>query len=118
MFHAVSSELLEGDEVVAEGKARWSEESFFKEGKHQFGMSQFALRTATGLDRWVLLVFLAWTLAILHRETGMTLEACAALALMTVMPSVYLNRLLRTFLKNEEFLRQHGYSLHYARCNS
>ena len=71
-----------------------------------------------GLDRWVLLVFLAWTLAILHRETGMTLEACAALALMTVMPDVHLNRLLLTFSRNSEFLRQHGYSLRYARCNS
>ncbi|WP_434781521.1 hypothetical protein, partial [Deinococcus xinjiangensis] len=60
----------------------------------------------------------AWTLAILHRESGMTLEACAALALKTLMPEVYLNRLLRTFLKNEEFLYQHGYSLRYARCNS
>lgn len=117
-FHAVSSELIEGDEVVAEGKERWNEESFFKEGKHQFGLAQFALRTAVGLDRWVLLVFLAWTLAILHRETGMTLEACAMLALMTVMPQVYLNRLLQIFNKNAGFLGQHGYSLRYARCNS
>ncbi len=117
-FHAVSSELMDGDEVVAEGKERWNEESFFKEGKHQFGLAQFALRTEVGLDRWVLLVFLAWTLAILHREAGMTLEACAVLALVTVMPVVYLNRLLRTFSKNAEFLNQHGYSLHYARCNS
>ena len=117
-FHAVSSELMEGDDVVAEGAKRWNEESFFKEGKHQFGLAQFALRTAVGLDRWVLLVFLAWTLAILHRETGMTLEACAVLALVTVLPQVYLNRLLRTFNKNAEFLGQHGYSLHYARCNS
>jgi hypothetical protein len=117
-FHAVSSELMEGDQVVAEGKERWNEESFFKEGKHQFGLAQFALRTEVGLNRWVLLVFLAWTLAILHREAGMTLEACAALALVTVMPLVYLNRLLKTFSKNEDFLAQHGYSLHYARCNS
>lgn len=117
-FHAVSSELMEGDEVVAEGKARWNEESFFKEGKHQFGLAQFALRTEVGLDRWVLLVFLAWTLAILHRDAGMTLEACALLALVTVMPQIYLNRLLRTFSKNADFLAQHGYSLHYARCNS
>jgi len=66
----------------------------------------------------VLLVFLAWTLAILHRETGMTLEACAVLALVTVLPKVYLNWLLWTFSKNAEFLGQYGYSLHYARCNS
>lgn len=72
-------ELLEGDEVVTEGKTRWNEESFFKEGKHGFGLAQFALRTAVGLDRRVLLVFLGWTLAILYRETGMTLEASAAL---------------------------------------
>ena len=101
---------------MAEGKARWNEESFFKEGKHQFGLAQFAARTEVGLDRWVLLVFLAWTLAILHRQAGMTLEACAALALLTVMPLVYLNRLLRTYKKNADFLAQHGYSLHYARC--
>lgn len=117
-FHAVSSDLMEGDEVVAEGAKRWSEESFFKEGKHPFGLAQFALRTAVGLDRWVLLVFLAWTLAILHRESGMTLEVCAALAPMTVMPDVHLNRLLRTYFKNAEFLHQYGYSLRYARCNS
>ena len=63
-------------------------------------------------------MFLAWTLAILHRETGMTLEACAVLALVTVLPQVYLNRLLQMFSKNAEFLGQHGYSIHYARCNS
>ena len=37
VFHAVASELLSGDEVIAEGAKRWNEESFFKEGKHQFG---------------------------------------------------------------------------------
>lgn len=54
----------------------------------------------------------------MHFESGMTLEACAALELKTLMPEVYMNRLLRTFLKNEEFLHQHVYSLGYARCNS
>lgn len=93
-------------------------ESFFKEGQHQFGLAPFALRTVTGLDRWVLLVFLAWTLAILHRESGMTLEVCAALALMTVMPDVHLNRLLRMYFNNAEFLHQYGYSLRYPWCNS
>ncbi len=29
-FHAVSSALMAGDEVIAEGKARWNEESFLK----------------------------------------------------------------------------------------
>ena len=79
-FYAVSSELMSGDEVTTEGKQRWGEESFFKEGKHQFGLQQFALRTATGLDRWLFLVFLAWTLTVLFRETGMSLEESANLA--------------------------------------
>ena len=118
VFDAVASELLSGDEVIAEGAKRWHEESFFKEGKHQFGLAQFALRTALGLDRWIVLVFVAWTLAILHRTPEMTLEVAAFTALITVLPNVYLNVLLRTFSTNAEFLRQHGYSLIYARCNS
>ena len=73
---------------------------------------------AVGLDRWILLVFLAWTLAILHRQDDMTLEECAFLALVTVLPHLHLNRLLHLFSKNAEFLHQHGYSLRYARCNS
>ncbi len=63
-------------------------------------------------------MFLAWTLATLHREVGMTLEACAVPALVTVLPQIYLIRLLRTFNRNAEFLAQYGYSLHHARCNS
>lgn len=55
-----------------------------------------------GLDRWILLVFLAWTLAILHRQDGLTLEECAFLALVTVLPHVHLNRLLHLFSKNAE----------------
>ncbi|GAA3999390.1 hypothetical protein GCM10022631_07790 [Deinococcus rubellus] len=117
MFHAVASELLSGDEVIAEGAKRWNEESFFKEGKHQFGLAQFALRTAQGPDRWVLLVFVTWTLAILHRTPEMTLEVAAFTALITVLPFIHLNVLLRTFSINAEFLRQYGYSLTYARCN-
>ena len=115
-FHAVASELLTGDEVIAEGARRWNEESFFKKGKYQFGLAQFALRTAQGLNRWILLVFVAWTLTILHRTPEMTLEA-AFTALITVLPFIHLNVLLRTFT-NAEFLCQHGYSLTYARCNS
>lgn len=53
--------LLSGDEGMADGARRWNEESFFKEAKHPFGLAQFALRSALGLDRWILLVFVAWT---------------------------------------------------------
>ncbi|UFA51566.1 transposase [Deinococcus radiophilus] len=115
-FFAVSSELLEGDEIIAEGGRRWTLESFFKEGKHQFGLAQFALRTARGLDRWILMVFLAFTLTILHRSEGMTLKEAARLALYTLFPVVRLNHLLSQLQKEREFLLQHGYSLSYARC--
>lgn len=116
-FYAVASELMSGDEVIAEGKRRWSEESFFKEGKHQFGLQQFALRTATGLDRWLLLVFLAWTLTMLFRETGLSLEESALLAVVAALPLAHLNWLLNLVFRKSELLGQHGYSLRYARCN-
>ncbi|WP_261665272.1 transposase [Deinococcus sp. Marseille-Q6407] len=116
-FFAVSSELLKGDDILAEGKRRWALESFFKEGKHQFGLAQFALRTARGLDRWILMVFLAFTLTTLHRSEALTLNEAARLALYALFPEVRLNHLLGQLRKEQEFLRQHGYSLSYARCN-
>lgn len=48
----------------------------------------------------------------------MTLEVAAFTALIIVLPFIHLNVPLRTFRMNAEFLRQHGYSLNYARCNS
>lgn len=116
-FFAVSSELLEGDEVIAEGAERWGLESFFKEGKHQFGLAQFSLRTALGLDRWILMVFLAFTLTILTRTEDMTLREAAHLALQEFFPEAALNQLLHRFNSSREFLMLHGYSLSYARCN-
>jgi hypothetical protein len=62
--------------------------SFFKEGKHPFGLANFALRTALGLNRWVSLVFVAWTLAIMHRSPKMTLNVAAFTALITVFPFI------------------------------
>lgn len=75
------------------------------------------MRTETGLDRWLLLVFLAWTLTLLFRDTGLTLEQSAMLALVTSLPMVRVNWLLHVFLKNPELLGHYGYSLRYARCN-
>jgi hypothetical protein len=117
VFHAVSSELMEGDEVISEGAKRWQIESFFKESKHQFGLNRFALRTARGLDRWLLLIFVAWTLTLLGAQPGQTLASSARRALLALQPELYLNHLLHFFTKNAEFLGQHGYSLSYARCN-
>jgi hypothetical protein len=114
----VASQLLTGEEVAREGGRRWAIESFFKEGKHQFGLAQFALRTAPGLDRWVLLVFTAFTLTMLHRTQDLTLEEAAFLALTVALPFVRLNRVLRRLGQEEEFLRQHGYTVQLSRCNS
>jgi hypothetical protein len=117
-FFSVASQLLTGEEVAREGGRRWAIESFVKEGKHQFGLAQFALRTATGLDRWVLLVFTAFTLTMLHRTQDLTLEEAAFLALTVALPFVRLNRFLRRLGQEEEFLRQHGYTVQLSRCNS
>lgn len=117
-FFSVASELLTGDEVAAEGARRWNTESFFKEGKHQFGLQQFALRTARGLDRWVFLVFLAFTLMMLHRSPDLSFEEAAGLALTLALPFLRLNVIFARLAKDEEFLRQHGYSLKVARSNS
>ncbi|WP_353885753.1 transposase [uncultured Deinococcus sp.] len=118
MFHAVSSELMEGNEVISEGAKRWQIESFFKESKHQFGLNRFALRTARGLDRWLLPVFIAWTPTLLDVQPGQTLASSARRALLDLQPKLYLDRLLHLFTNNADFLGQHGYSLSYARCNS
>lgn len=116
-FFAVSSEMLEGDEIIAKGSQRWSLESFFKEGKHQFGLAQFSLRTALGLDRWILMVFLAFTLTMLSKSEEMTLREAARLALYTFFPEAGLNQLLSLIYSEQEFLGLHGYSLVYMRCN-
>ena len=116
-FFAVSSEMLESDEIIAEGSKRWSIESFFKEGKHQFGLAQFSLRTALGLDRWILMVFLAFTLTMLSKSEEMTLRQAARKALYIFFPEARLNQLLSLIDSERELLGQHGYSLIYERCN-
>ena len=62
------------------------------------------------------MVFLAFTLTMLHRSEDMTLKEAARLALYTLFPEVRLNHLLSQLRKDQEFLRQHGYSLSYAGC--
>jgi hypothetical protein len=108
---------MESDEVISEGARRWPTSSFFKESKHQFRLNRFALRTARGLDRWLLLIFIAWTLTLLYAQPSQTLASSARRVLLALQPKLYLGRLLHLFTKNAEFLGQHGYSLSYARCN-
>jgi len=94
VFFSVSSELLSGDDVAREGKRRWAIESFFKESKHQFGLNQFALHTAQGLDRWMLLLCAVLTLTMLCSEGGKTLEEDAKLAAQIARPALVIVRLM------------------------
>ena len=117
-FFSVASQLLPGDTVAREGGKRWAIESFFKEAKHGFGLNRFALRTAQGLDRWVLLVFAAFTLALLCRADTLTLEQAAEVAARVALPLLVVQRLAVQVWREEEFLRQHGYSLTLSRCKT
>nr|RIY05462.1 hypothetical protein D3W47_10095 [Deinococcus sp. RM] len=116
VFFSVSSELLSGDEVAREGKRRWAIESFMGESKHQFGLNQFALHTAQGLDRWGLLVCAAFTLTVLCTGGGKTLQEDARLAAQIARPALVMVRLMIKVRRHEEFLRQHGYSVYLSRC--
>ena len=117
-FFSVASQLLPGDEVAREGARRWAIESFFKEAKHSFGLNRFALRTAQGLDRWVLLVFAAFTLSMLCRADTLSLEQAAEVAARVALPLLVVQRLAVQVWREEEFLRQHGYSLTLSRCKT
>ena len=115
-FFSVSSQLMSGDVVAQEGKKRWNIESFFKEAKHGFGLSRCALHTGRGVDRWILLVFAAFTLSMLCREDGLTLEQAAEIAARLALPTLLIEVLIRQVTREAEFLRQHGFSLHLQRC--
>ena len=117
-FFSVASQLLPGDTVAWEGKQRWAIESFFKEAKHQFGLNQFALRTVQGLDRWLLLVFATFTLALLCRTEASTLEQAAEMAMKLALPFLVVQRLALQVWRHEEFLHQHGYSAQLFRCRN
>lgn len=116
-FFAVASQLMDGDEVAGEGARRWQIESFFKEGKHQFGLAQFALHSELGFDRWLLLVFAAFTLTVLHATEQLSLEEAASLALTVALPFVRLARFIRRLHHEQDFLRQHGFQATLSRCN-
>ncbi|TDE84699.1 transposase, partial [Deinococcus sp. S9] len=104
--------------VAREGARRWAIESFFKEAKHGFGLNRFALRTAQGLDRWVLLVFAAFTLSMLCRTDALSLEQAAEVAARVALPLLVVQRLAVQVWREEEFLRQYGYSLTLSRCKT
>lgn len=117
-FFPVASQLLPGDSVAREGGRRWAIESFFKEAKHSFGLNRFALRTAQGLGGWVLLVFTAFTLTLLCRADTRSLEQAAEVAARVALPLLVVGRLALQVWREEEFLRQHGYSLSLSRCKT
>ena len=54
-------------------KRRWLIESFFKSAKHDFGLKETRLRTETGIDNWIFLVWLSIALALYQQfRAGMT----------------------------------------------
>ena len=54
-------------------KRRWLIESFFKSAKHDFGLKEARLRTETGLQNWIFLVWLSISLALYQQfQAGMT----------------------------------------------
>ena len=115
-FYSVSSQLTSGDDVAREGKQRWNIESFFKEAKHSFGLSRCAVHTARGMDRWILLVFAAFTLATLCREDGLTLEQAAEIATRLALPDLLIEALICQLSRQVLFLRQHGLYVQLQRC--
>lgn len=46
---------------------RWPIEAFFKSSKYDFGLKETRLRSETGIKRWILMSFLAYSLACLTR---------------------------------------------------
>ncbi len=115
---SVASQLLPGDTVAREGGNRWAIESFIKKAKHGFGLNRFALRTAQGLDRWVLLVFATFTLALLCRTDTLSLEQAAEVAARVALPRLVVQRLAVLVWREEDFLQQYGYSLALPRCKT
>ena len=91
-------------------------ESFFKESEHPFGLNQFTLRTARGMDRWLPLIFIAWTPTLLDALLDQTPASSARHARLALQPKFCLNHLLHLLAENAEFLGRHSCSLSYPRC--
>ena len=64
-----------------------------KEAKYGFGLTRFALQTVRELDRWVLLVFAAFILALLYRTDALSLERTAEIAAQVISSLQVVQRL-------------------------
>ena len=69
-------------------KRRWAIETFFQTAKHQFGLGHYQMRSWTGIERWIELVLLAYTLATLHRQGQMRWDEAKGRALGNLTPLI------------------------------
>ena len=61
--YVISTRAADGETIRRWGRRRWRIEAFFKTMKFRFGLDQFGQRTACGAFRFLVLGFLAFTLA-------------------------------------------------------
>ena len=97
--YVLSTRRLKASTLQWWGRRRWQIETFFKVIKHRFGLHRFGQCTKMGVYRWLLLVLLAFVLALwshLARPTEQLNWAQAAeLAVRLLMPQVVITSLLK-----------------------
>lgn len=97
--YVLSTRQLKASTLQWWGRRRWAVETFFKVIKHRFGLHRFGQCTQLGVYRWLLLVLLAFILAVwsqLARPTEQLDWAIAAeLAVRLLMPQVVIISLLK-----------------------
>lgn len=111
---SVCSEAMSGDDVWKLGKKRWAIEVFFKTAKGRFGLSRCSLRTELGFERWLLLVFVAFTLAVLSAQPGQSLAIVARTCCEALFGVLLVAELLDWLQAHRSLLRQHGLQVTYA----
>ncbi|GGI92964.1 transposase [Deinococcus wulumuqiensis] len=72
-FYVLDTQPGEARTLTRRHKRRWLIESFFKSAKHDFGLKETRLRTETGIENWLFLVWLSIGLALYTQfKAGMT----------------------------------------------
>ncbi len=69
-------------------KCRWAVETFFQTAKHQFGMGHYQIRRWKGIERWIELVLLVYTLSALKRKGQMRWDEAKSHALQSLVPII------------------------------
>lgn len=114
-FHVLDTQPGTARTLVSRHKRRWLIESFFKSAKYDFGLQETRLRTKTGINNWLFLVWLSTSLALYQQcLVGMTnaktpawrvtLLETAELVRDQLIPHWFENHLLIARLRREEKL--------------